>query len=33
MAGWFPFLNVNMPPSDAIIPAESLGYRPNASAC
>lgn len=33
MTGWFSFLNINMPASDTIIPAESLGYRPNAPVC
>ena len=33
MTGWFSFLNIDMPTSDAIIPAESLGYRPNALPC
>ena len=33
ITGWFSFLNIDMPASDTIIPAESLGYRPNALPC
>ena len=29
----FSFLNINIPPSTVVMPAESLGFRPNATTC
>ena len=33
IVNYFSFLNINIPPSPVVMPVESLGFRPNATAC